>query len=65
METRNSQEPRSIRCYLGSPSKSVWAHPHLMASLDQPFVIKLKLHFCSGPTRGGAADAPLRGPQES
>ena len=60
-ETRNSQEPRSIRCYLGSPSKSGWAHPHLMASLDRPFVIKLKLHSCSGPTRGGS----LRGPQES
>jgi len=54
-----------IRCYLGSPSKSGWAHPHLMAGLDQPFVIKLKLHSCSGPTRGGSADAPLRGPQES
>ena len=33
-----------IRCCLGSPSKSCDAHPHVLASLTQPFVIKFKLH---------------------
>jgi len=33
-----------IRCWLGSPNKSGYAHPHLVASVAQPFVIELKLH---------------------
>jgi len=33
-----------IRCCLGSPSKSGDAHPHVLARLTQPFVIKFKLH---------------------
>jgi len=33
-----------IRCCLGSPSNSGEAHPEVVASLTQPFVIKLKLH---------------------
>jgi len=35
-----------IRCCLGSPGKNGKAHPHLVASLAQPFVTKFKLHFC-------------------
>jgi len=38
-----------IKCSLGSPSKSSLTHPHRVASLAQPFGIKLKLHSCSGP----------------
>ena len=34
-----------FRCCLGSPSKSGHARPHLVASLFQPFLIKLKLHL--------------------
>jgi len=41
-----------IRCCLGSSSKSVYANPHLVVSLAQPFVIKLNLHSCSGPQEG-------------
>ena len=36
-----------IRRCLGSPGKSGEAHPHLVATLAQPFVIKLKLRsYC-------------------
>jgi len=34
-----------IRYSLGSPGKSGEAHPHQVASLARPFVIKFKLHF--------------------
>jgi len=30
-------------------------HPHLVASLAQPLIIKLKLHSYSGLTRGGCS----------
>jgi len=33
-----------FRCCLGNPSKSGKPHPHLVASLSQTFLIKLKLH---------------------
>jgi len=51
-----------IRCGLGSPGKSGEAHPHLVASLAQPFVIKLRLHSCSGPTRGECSRCAAPGP---
>jgi len=57
-----------ITCCLDSPSKSGYAHPQLVASLAQLFVIKLKLHFCSDPTKGGCSRcaAPgLGGPRTS
>jgi len=38
-----------IRCCLGSPGKSGEAHLHLVASLAQPFAIKLKLYSCCIP----------------
>jgi len=41
-----------IRCCLGSLGKSGEAHPHLVASLAQPFVIKLRLQSCCIPFKG-------------
>ena len=35
-----------MRCCFGSPGKSAETQPHLVASLAQPFLIKLKLHSC-------------------
>jgi len=35
-----------IWCCLCTPGKSGEAHPHLVASLAQPFLIKFKLHCC-------------------
>jgi len=35
-----------IRCCLGKLGKSVEAYPHMVVSLDQPFVINFKLHSC-------------------
>jgi len=37
---------KAIRCCSGSPGKSGEAHTHPVASLVQPFVIKLKLRSC-------------------
>ena len=38
--------PPLVTALLGSPGKSGVAHPHLVASLTQQFVIKFKLHSC-------------------
>ena len=45
-ETQFHKGLKVIKCCLCSPGKSGEAHPHLVAGLTQPFVIKFNLHSC-------------------